>query len=107
MGKTDSEFNHIAIDRHMPIAGMQIAQMGLPGDILFTAIIRNKSIVTPHGNTVIEPGDTVYVLSPKSKQDEMRASSAAVKERRRNQIFQPCNFICRNGVIYGNIAAFG
>ncbi|KWX73028.1 potassium transporter [Paenibacillus riograndensis] len=73
LGKTDSEFNHIAIDRHMPIAGMQIAQIGLPEDILFTAIIRNKSIVTPHGSTVIEPGDTVYVLSPKSKRDEMRA----------------------------------
>ncbi|MNG41610.1 potassium/proton antiporter [compost metagenome] len=52
---------------------MQISQLELPGDILFTAIIRNKSIVTPHGNTVIEPGDTVYVLSPKSKRDEMRA----------------------------------
>lgn len=73
LGKTDSEFNHIGIERQMPIAGMQIAEIGLPDDILFTAIIRNKTIVTPHGSTVIEPGDTVYVLSPKSKREEMRA----------------------------------
>lgn len=73
LGKTDSEFNHIGIERHMPIAGRQIAEIGLPDDILFTAIIRNKTIVTPHGSTVIEPGDTVYVLSPKSKREEMRA----------------------------------
>lgn len=72
LGKTDSEFNHIGIEGHMPIAGRQIAEIGLPDDILFTAIIRNKSIVTPHGSTVIEPGDTVYVLSPKSKREEMR-----------------------------------
>lgn len=73
LGKTDSEFNHVSIESHMPIAGKQISQLTLPEDILFTAIIRNKSIVTPHGNTVIKPGDTVYVLSPKSKRDEMRA----------------------------------
>ncbi|WP_340021555.1 potassium/proton antiporter [Paenibacillus sp. FSL K6-1096] len=72
LGKTDSEFNHIGIEQHMPIAGRQIAEIGLPDDILFTAIIRNKGIVTPHGSTVIEPGDTVYVLSPKSKREEMR-----------------------------------
>lgn len=73
LGKTDSEFNHIGIQPSMPIAGMQIAELGLPDDILFTAIIRDKNIVTPHGNTVIQAGDTVYVLSPKSKRDEMRA----------------------------------
>ncbi len=73
LGKTDSEFNHIGIEAHMPIAGLQISEIGLPDDILFTAIIRNKRIVTPHGSTIIEPGDTVYVLSPKSKRDEMRA----------------------------------
>ncbi|WNS41271.1 potassium/proton antiporter [Paenibacillus sp. MMS20-IR301] len=73
LGRTGSEFNHIGIERNMPVAGMQIAQIGLPEDILFTAIIRNKSIVTPHGSTVIEPGDTVYVLSPKNKREEMKA----------------------------------
>lgn len=72
LGKTDSEFNHIGIGSNMWIAGLQISEIGLPDDILFTAIIRNKRIVTPHGSTIIESGDTVYVLSPKSKRDEMR-----------------------------------
>lgn len=47
LGKTDSEFNHIGIEPYMPIAGQKISDIGLPDDILFTAIIRNKSIVTP------------------------------------------------------------
>nr|WP_251038333.1 potassium/proton antiporter [Paenibacillus albidus] len=73
LGKTDSEFTHISIEHHMPVAGMRISEIGLPDDILFTAIIRDKSIITPHGSTVIEPGDTVYVLSPKNKRDEMKS----------------------------------
>lgn len=73
LGMTDSEFNHIRIEPYMWIAGLQISNIGLPDDILFTAIIRNKRIVTPHGNTIIEPGDTVYILSPKNKRDEMRS----------------------------------
>lgn len=73
LGKTESEFNHIDIKPYMPIAGQSIADIGLPEDILFTAIIRNRKIVTPSGSTIVEPGDTVYVLSPKNKRDEMRA----------------------------------
>lgn len=77
--KTDSEFNHIEIESHMPIAGMQIAEIGLPDDILFTAIIRNRNIVTPHGSTVIMTGDTVYVLNPKAKREEMKAFFRSAK----------------------------
>jgi len=73
LGKTNSEFNHIRIEEHMPIAGMLISTLELPADILFTAIIRSNQIVAPHGSTVIEPGDIVYVLSPKSKREEIRA----------------------------------
>lgn len=73
LGRTDTEFNHIRIRENMPIAGMRISEMDLSDEILFTAIIRGDTIVTPHGYTVIEPGDMLYVLSPKSKREEMRA----------------------------------
>jgi potassium/hydrogen antiporter len=73
LGKTNFEFNHIRIEKHMPIAGLHITDLGLPNDILFTAIIRNNQIVAPHGNTVVTPGDILYVLSPKDKREEMRA----------------------------------
>ncbi|KAA9004667.1 potassium/proton antiporter [Paenibacillus spiritus] len=81
LGRTSSEFNHVVIQPHMPIAGLQIAEMELPEDILFTAIIRGDRIVTPLGGTVIEPGDVLYVLSPKSKREEMRALFRAEKGR--------------------------
>lgn len=73
LGRTDAEFNHVSIQPDMPIAGMRISEMQLSDEILFTAIIRDDKIVTPHGYTVIEPGDVLYVLSPKSKREEMKA----------------------------------
>lgn len=73
LGKTNSEFNHIRIEERMVIANRQIASLELPNDILFTAIIRNDQVVAPHGNTVIEPGDILYVLSPKKKREELHA----------------------------------
>ncbi|SET99489.1 potassium/proton antiporter [Paenibacillus sp. NFR01] len=73
LGTTDSEFNHIRIEPSMPVAGTPIERLGLPEDILFTAIIRGKNIIAPHGSTILQPGDTVYVLSPKARREEMRA----------------------------------
>lgn len=73
LGKTDTELNHVQIAEQMPISGRRIADLELPDDILFTAIIRGSRVVTPRGDTVIEPGDTLYVLSPKDKRERMRA----------------------------------
>lgn len=72
LGKTDSEINHILVDGVMPIIGKEIQQLNLPDDILFTAIIREKRIITPKGSTVIEAGDTLYVMNPKKKRKEMK-----------------------------------
>ncbi|WP_025701241.1 potassium/proton antiporter [Paenibacillus forsythiae] len=72
LGKTNTEFNHIRIGERMPIAGMKISEISMPDETLFTAIVRGSKVVTPHGDTVIEPGDMLYVLSPKAKREEMR-----------------------------------
>ncbi|CAM3108327.1 potassium/proton antiporter [Paenibacillus sediminis] len=72
LGKTKSEINHCEVREGMVIAGKEIQQLNLPDDVLFTAIIRGEQIVTPRGNTVIEPGDTIYILAPKTKRDQIK-----------------------------------
>ncbi len=72
-GKTKSEINHIEVNTSMAIAGKEILELDLPEDILFTAIIRNEQIIAPRGNTRIEAGDTLYMLSPKSKRKQLKA----------------------------------
>lgn len=72
LGKTKSEINHIEVNDMMAISGKEILELDLPEDILFTAIIRNEQIITPRGNTRIESGDTLYVLSPKAKRKQLK-----------------------------------
>ncbi|MCJ8013975.1 potassium/proton antiporter [Paenibacillus sp. KQZ6P-2] len=73
LNKTKSEINHIEVNTSMAIAGREIAELNLPEGILFTAIIRNEQIIAPHGNTKIEAGDTLYMLSPKAKRQQLKA----------------------------------
>ncbi|KAF9123945.1 hypothetical protein BGX30_001168, partial [Mortierella sp. GBA39] len=73
LGKAKSEINHVDVNETMAIAGKEISELDLPEDILFTAIIRHEQIIAPRGNTRIESGDTVYVLSPKAKRKQVKA----------------------------------
>ncbi len=73
LGKTNSEINHVRVLPNMPVIGQEIQNLNLPDDILFTAIIRGDKIITPKGNTVIEQGDTLYVMSPKTKRSQMKS----------------------------------
>lgn len=72
LGKAETEINHVVVNEDMPMVGKEIQQLNLPDDILFTAIIREKNIITPKGNTIIEAGDTLYVMNPKKKRKDMK-----------------------------------
>ncbi|MNV99243.1 potassium/proton antiporter [compost metagenome] len=52
--------------------GQEIRSLGLPPDVLVTAVIRGEEIVTPLGDTVIEEGDTLYILGPKSERERIK-----------------------------------
>ncbi|UNK19725.1 potassium/proton antiporter [Paenibacillus sp. N3/727] len=73
LGKANSEINHVQVQNNMPVIGQEIQNLNLPDDILFTAIIRKDRIITPKGNTILEQGDTVYVMSPKTKREQMKS----------------------------------
>ncbi|MFC7677984.1 potassium/proton antiporter [Paenibacillus sp. GCM10028914] len=73
LGKVNSEITHIRVQKNMPIIDKEIQNLNLPDDILFTAIIRGERIITPKGNTIIELGDTLYVMSPKTKRKQMKS----------------------------------
>jgi potassium/hydrogen antiporter len=72
LGKTRSEINHIHIHAGMRVIGLTISQLELPDNVLVTAIIRGDQIVTPLGDTLIEEGDTLYILGPKSERSRIK-----------------------------------
>ncbi|MDA8226933.1 MAG: potassium/proton antiporter [Desulfitobacterium hafniense] len=66
IGKTSSEIVEIDVDEEAYIVGKEIRSANLPEEVLITAIVRNEKIVTPKGSTLIQSGDILYVLLPKS-----------------------------------------
>lgn len=72
LGKTKSEINHLHVHAGMVNIGQEIRSLGLPPDVLVTAVIRGEEIVTPLGDTVIEEGDTLYILGPKSERERIK-----------------------------------
>ncbi len=60
-GKAEAlEFN---IDENSPVAGIPIGQLNFKKNVLIACINHNGEIVTPRGNTIMEKGDTVIVVT--------------------------------------------
>ena len=52
----------IKIEKDSPVAGKQLDKIQLPSSWIFAAIVREKQVSIPHGNTVIMPGDNVVAI---------------------------------------------
>jgi trk system potassium uptake protein TrkA len=59
-----------------PLAGLRIKDfpdIDLLNSVRFSAILRDKQYLSPYGETIIVPGDVVYVAGPREKVNEMVA----------------------------------
>lgn len=57
-----AEILEIIIQDKTHAAGKMIREIGLPSNVLIIAIERGDDVIIPEGNTVINPGDSVYVF---------------------------------------------
>jgi cell volume regulation protein A len=48
------------------IAGAAVREVGLPRTAIIAVVVRGDDSIPPRGSTVIEPGDRLYVLAPRS-----------------------------------------
>ena len=48
------------------IAGSAVRELGLPRAALVAVVVRDEDSIPPRGSTVVEPGDRLYVLTPRS-----------------------------------------
>jgi len=53
------------------IAGSAVRELGLPRDALIAVITRGDDTIPPRGSTVVEPGDLLFVLVPRSKRADL------------------------------------
>jgi cell volume regulation protein A len=69
LGKAQAEMIEYEMEADAAIVGQPLLHIPFPDGALVNAIIRNDSLITPDGSTVIQPGDFLYILtSKKSKQ---------------------------------------
>jgi cell volume regulation protein A len=63
------------------IAGAAVRELGLPRTALVAVIARGDETIPPRGSTVIEPGDRLFVLAPRSMRPELEDVFARWRRR--------------------------
>ncbi|HHX75159.1 MAG TPA: Trk system potassium transporter TrkA, partial [Firmicutes bacterium] len=68
----------IQVDMHSNLHDRQIKDLRLPGGVIFTAITRGGEVIIPHGNTVIQAKDTLYVMGERNSVDAFARDAGAI-----------------------------
>jgi potassium/hydrogen antiporter len=63
MRPLNGELLSFYIDELLPVAGSAIVDLPFPSSSAVTLIVRGQDLIAPRGNTVLESGDYVYVLT--------------------------------------------
>jgi cell volume regulation protein A len=53
------------------IAGAVVRETGLPRSAIIAVVVRGEDAIPPRGSTVIEPGDRLFVLTPRAKRQDV------------------------------------
>ena len=64
----------ITLAEDSPAVGTTIAELGLPRDASIVAVIRDRHVVVPRGETTLHAGDEVLALVTPSSVDKFRAT---------------------------------
>ena len=68
----DANLVEVTLAEDSPAANRSIAELALPRDASFVAVVRKGHVVVPRGDTVLYPGDEVLALVTPSSQDEVK-----------------------------------
>jgi potassium/hydrogen antiporter len=72
LGKADAEMFEYEMQEDAEIVGKNLTEIPFPTGALINAIIRNGTLITPSGNTIIQPGDFLYILSARKDKQKLK-----------------------------------
>jgi cell volume regulation protein A len=75
------ELVDFAVAHDHAIAGAAVRELGLPRSALVAVIARGDETIPPRGSTIVEPGDRLFVLVPRSKRAELEDVFARWRRR--------------------------
>jgi potassium/hydrogen antiporter len=75
------ELVDFAVAHDHAIAAAAVRELGLPRSALVAVIARGDETIPPRGSTIVEPGDRLFVLVPRSKRAELEDVFARWRRR--------------------------
>ena len=60
----------VVADDHA-IAGAAVRELGLPRSAIVAVVVRGDNSFPPRGSTIVEPGDQLFVLAPRSLRQDV------------------------------------
>jgi trk system potassium uptake protein TrkA len=63
----------VTLAEDTPADSVAIADLGIPRDASIVAVVRDRRVVVPRGDTVLQSGDEVIALVTDDSEDELRA----------------------------------
>ena len=64
----------VTLAESSPAAGKQVADLRLPRNCTIVAVLRERAVIVPRGDTTLEVGDEVIVLATSDAEDDVRAA---------------------------------
>ncbi|MEQ2528699.1 potassium/proton antiporter [Robertmurraya yapensis] len=80
LGKADAEMLEYEMEEDSAIIGKTLQDIPFPKGTLVNAIIRTDTLVTPTGNTIIEAGDFLYILTSRKRVNDIKKLLEQKKE---------------------------
>ena len=68
----DARLVEVTLASDSPAGNRAIIELGVPRDATVVAVIRDRHVIVPRGETVMEPGDEVLVLVTPESEDEVK-----------------------------------
>jgi trk system potassium uptake protein len=69
----DARLVEVTLADNSPAVDTPIAEMGVPRDATIVAVIRDRHVIVPRGETVMQAGDEVLVLVTPESEDAVKA----------------------------------
>ena len=65
------ELIDFAVDHDHAIAGSAVRELGLPRSAIVAVVVRGDDSIPPRGSTIVQPGDLLFVLAPRSMRQDV------------------------------------
>jgi trk system potassium uptake protein TrkA len=69
----DARLVEVTLAANSPAAGVSLADLGVPRAATIVAVLRDRHVVVPRGDTVLQPLDEVIALVASDSEDALRA----------------------------------